>query len=449
MSGFESVLLSYVLNSLWQAPLVFAAAWIAARALRGVGPAAEHRVWVGALLLESALPAVSLFPWEKMHLALTWFAPGARSLVEQVSVETGSGAGIAALRLPSQVMGALAIVYAVVCGYFVARFAWRCVRLALLSRGAEPLMLSAEAELSRERWLKRLGIAGPVAIVGSKDVFAPVTMGVVNARVLLPAGMMTRMPQAELDTAIAHEFAHIRRKDFLKNLAYEVTGMPLSYHPCLWLTRQRITETREMVCDEMAAGISGGEAYAQSLLRLATLLLQGRPVRVPHAIGVFDANTLERRLMKLTEKKRRMGRMRAVVSMAACVVLGIATAGSAVALRMGVDSPGKSDDQQIHKKGGVSSIPAGKMQENVISKVTPKYPPEAKVARIQGTVELDAVITKAGRVDSLKVISGPAALQLSAMDAVRQWRYKPFLLNGKPIEVETTVTVVYTLANLP
>ena len=153
--------------------------------------------------------------------------------------------------------------------------------------------------------------------------------------------------------------------------------------------------------------------------------------------------------MKLTEKKRRIGRMRAVVSMAACVVLGIATAGSAVALRMGVDSPGKGSDQQIHKKGGVYSIPAGKMQENLISKVTPKYPPEAKVARIQGTVELDAVITKVGRVNSLKVISGPAALQQSAMDAVRQWRYKPFLLNGKPIEVETTVTVVYTLANLP
>ncbi len=66
-----------------------------------------------------------------------------------------------------------------------------------------------------------------------------------------------------------------------------------------------------MVCDEMAAVISGGEAYAQSLLRLAALLLQGKPVRVPHAIGVFDANTLERRLMKLTEKKKQMGRLRA------------------------------------------------------------------------------------------------------------------------------------------
>jgi TonB family protein len=263
---------------------------------------------------------------------------------------------------------------------------------------------------------------------------------------MLPMGMLMRIPQAELDTAIAHEFAHIGRKDFLKNLAYEIAALPLSYHPCLWFTRQRITETREMVCDEMAAGISGNEEYAQSLLRLAGLLLQGRPVRVPHAIGVFDANTLERRLMKLTEKKRQMGRVRAGIAVAACALLGVVTATSAVALRVGVDSH-ESADKQTSKKGAPHIVSAGIMQGNVISKVTPKYPPEAKTARIQGTVVLDAVIDKEGRVDSLKVVSGPSELQQSSLDAVRQWKYKPFLLNGEPIEVETTISVVYSLEN--
>ena len=445
MNGFESMLVEYVLNSLWQAPLIFAAAWIAARGLRAAGPAAEHRVWVSALALEGALPVLSLLPWERMRLAWPLFAQGGAS-GGQVSVQMGAGTatGFAALRLPPGVMGTLAMVYAAVTGYFIARFVWRCVRLSLLSRGAEPLLPSGEAALSCKRWAQRLGIAGPVAVVSSKEVFAPVTMGVVRRRVMFPAGMMSRMPQADLDTAIAHEFAHIRRNDFLKNLVYEIAALPVSYHPCVWVTRQRITETREMVCDEMAAGISGGEAYAQSLLRLAALLLQGRAVRVPHAIGVFDANTLERRLMRLTERKRRMGRVRAWASVTACVVLAIATAASAVALRVGVDSQA-SADKQASKKGAPHSVSAAIMQGNVISKVTPKYPPDAKVARIQGTVELDAVITKTGHVDSLKVVSGPSELQQSALDAVRQWRYKPFLLNGKPIEVETTINVVYSL----
>src|SRR5690348_5630000 len=108
---------------------------------------------------------------------------------------------------------------------------------------------------------------------------------------MLPAGMANRLADQDLETAIAHEFAHIRRNDFLKNLLYEVLALPVSYHPCLWLTRQRITETREMVCDQMAAAESGAREYAQSLLRLAALLLQAGPVRIPHAIGVFDANT--------------------------------------------------------------------------------------------------------------------------------------------------------------
>ncbi len=446
MSGFEPVLVSYVLNSLWQAPLVLAAAWIAARGLRAAGAAAEHRVWVSALVLESVLPAMSLLPWEKMHFAWPWIAQGGAASDGQVSVQmgAGAGAGFAALRLPPEMLGSLAMVYAAVTGYFIARFVWRCVRLSLLRRGAEPLRLSGEAALSLERWLKRMGIAGPVMVVSSKEVFAPVTMGLVHSRVMLPAGMMTRMPQADLETALAHELAHIRRKDFLKNLVYEIAALPVSFHPCLWITRQRMTETREMVCDEMAAGIAGGVEYAQSLLRLAALLLQGRPVRVPHAIGVFDANTLERRLMKLTEKKKQMGRLRASVAVAACVALGVATATSAVALRVGVDSQA-SANKQPSKKGAPRAIPAGEMQENVINKVTPKYPPAAKTAGIQGTVELDAVITKTGHVDSLKVISGPKDLQQSSLDAVRRWRYKPFLLNGNPIEVETTINVVYSL----
>ena len=63
-----------------------------------------------------------------------------------------------------------------------------------------------------------------------------------------------------------------------------------------------------------------------------------------------------------------------------------------------------------------------------------------------GWVQLDAVISKTGEVEQLKVASGPKELQQSALDAVRQWTYKPFLLNGQPIEVRTTINVNYSLA---
>jgi len=81
----------------------------------------------------------------------------------------------------------------------------------------------------------------------------------------------------------------------------------------------------------------------------------------------------------------------------------------------------------------------------LLQKTVPLYPPIAKAARVSGTVVLQATISKTGTIENLRVISGPAMLQQAAMDAVKSWRYRPYLLNGDPVEVETTVNVVFTL----
>jgi protein TonB len=82
-----------------------------------------------------------------------------------------------------------------------------------------------------------------------------------------------------------------------------------------------------------------------------------------------------------------------------------------------------------------------------VSKVQPVYPEEAKAARVQGTVVLHAIIGKDGSVQSLDVVSSASPLlEQSALDAVRQWKYKPYLLNGTPVELDTQITVNFTLA---
>jgi protein TonB len=78
--------------------------------------------------------------------------------------------------------------------------------------------------------------------------------------------------------------------------------------------------------------------------------------------------------------------------------------------------------------------------------VQPKYPPMAKDSHVEGTVVLHAIILKDGSVGSLEVISGPALLRQSALDAVRQWLYYPTELNGTPVEVDTTICVIYRLS---
>jgi len=444
MSGLESFVLSYVLNSLWQVPLVMAAAWIAARAARPAGPAMEHRVWVGALLGETLLPALSLLPWERLHMVWPWHLRQDEGGAGNVLVQMGPGAGSVGLHLPTVLFIGVSLAYAALTLYFAARFLWRWWRVAVLMRAAEAVELSDEAALSWRRWLTRFGL-GPVALVSSAEVFAPLTMGIASKCVMLPATMITNLREADLDTVVGHELAHVRRADFVKNLLYELLALPVSYHPGVWFARQRMMESREMVCDEMAAGVSGNREYAESLLRLASLLLQGKAVRIPYAIGVFDSSTLERRLMKLTEKKREIGRMRRFVSLGACVALGVATATSALALRIGVDQKDAADNQALSKSIPIS-VPAKEMQAQVISKVPPVYPPEAKKARIQGKIILEAVIGMDGHVLNTKLVSGPGALQASAQDAVRQWVYKPYLVNGNPVEVKTKIMVFYTLS---
>jgi protein TonB len=81
----------------------------------------------------------------------------------------------------------------------------------------------------------------------------------------------------------------------------------------------------------------------------------------------------------------------------------------------------------------------------LIYQVQPAYPPLAKQTRTQGVVLLEAVIDRDGSIQSLRVISGHPLLTGAAVEAVKQWRYRPTLLNGEPIEVITTVTVTFTL----
>ena len=72
MSGMETVLLAYLANSLWQAPLLAAAGWLAVRLLKRLGPAAEHRAWVAVLLAQSAFPALALLHWERLAAMAGW-----------------------------------------------------------------------------------------------------------------------------------------------------------------------------------------------------------------------------------------------------------------------------------------------------------------------------------------------------------------------------------------
>ena len=145
--------------------------------------------------------------------------------------------------------------------------------------------------------------------------------------------------------------------------------------------------------------------------------------------------------------------MRTLLSVVFSAVLWLAAAGTAFAQQSPVD-PGdsangtdaaKSSCPFDHDTGTVVHVKEGITRGLLIHKVNPSYPAAARKASIEGPVVLCASISKGGRIESLTTASGPPELVPSSIKAVKKWRYKPYLLSGEPVEVETEIRVNYAL----
>jgi hypothetical protein len=145
---------------------------------------------------------------------------------------------------------------------------------------------------------------------------------------------------------MGHEMAHIKRRDFALNLCYLLLSAPLAFHPAVVFIKRRINETRELACDEMVTERwLNAMDYARSLLRLADSAMVWR--RPDYSLGVFEADILEERIMKLIERKPRMsGGVRSVIL---ALVLSLVFASTAVATAFSI----------YIERGGNSSSGAG------------------------------------------------------------------------------------------
>jgi protein TonB len=103
-----------------------------------------------------------------------------------------------------------------------------------------------------------------------------------------------------------------------------------------------------------------------------------------------------------------------------------------------IAQPSQPEKQSVKLSEGV-------LEAQLISRIEPQYPSIARQTKTEGTVRLHAIISRDGRITALDVISGHPFLVKAALDAVRQWRYRPTMLNGEPVEVETSITVIFRL----
>jgi beta-lactamase regulating signal transducer with metallopeptidase domain len=327
MSNLLLSLTSYVVNAMWQLPLLFAAGWCLSRLLKPAGPELQHRVWIAVLIVATLTPATPIFE--------PYFAEQASSANN--NVPPAMPVSLADRDLPfigSGIVIAPTTIY-IISGFYIASLLFFSIRLwgqirstSTLVANADPAPIEPDYVAMWNRSRERFSIR-TVALLRSDDVSGPVTAGFWHPVVLLPTAFVEEHSHTEFLAATAHECAHVRRDDYRKNLFYEVISLVTAFHPVTWFIKSQIAQTREMVCDRMAAEhFVDRRAYGQCLLQLASKMPPAASSAAFHTIGMFDRDILERRIMNLMTSSPRVTSIRryllggtAVVLLSICAVV--------------------------------------------------------------------------------------------------------------------------------
>ena len=335
---------------------------------------------------------------------------------------------------------------------------------------------------------RRLGIARAVRLVHSARVQVPTVIGWLRPVVLIPVSCLTGLSADQIEAIFCHELAHVRRHDYLVSVFQSVVEALLFYHPAVWWVSKQVRRERECCCDEMAVDAGGDVlAYARALS-----YLEERRARMPEFVLGANGGVLKMRIKRLLGSKEDVAG--SPIAALALLTILVATVGGCVSMIARAESrpavrevspvelepPAVLDVQlaapparnvrlampavrdidlneptvaqaeppvvPVTPPRGPVRVSSGVMAGNMGTVVNPVYPAEAKAKHVQGVVILHAIISKTGDIENLEVISGPELLRQSAIDAVGRWRYKPYLLNGEPTEVETTINVNYTFS---
>ena len=194
---------------------------------------------------------------------------------------------------------------------FGGRLLAGALALLRLRRSRQPLPLKMAAMV--ERLGRRLRMEALPLVFLSRQVAEAMAVGVVRPLVLIPAAWATEMPLEMLEAVIAHELAHLRRRDLWVNLLQRIVETLLFYHPAVWWLSRRLRIERELCADELAVAATGKRlVYAQALEQVA----HWRQAEVRPALAAFLRGEKEHAFITTSSQRARAGRRRAIAAVA-------------------------------------------------------------------------------------------------------------------------------------
>ena len=406
--------------------------------LRVTAPRASLRFWQLLLAVSVLWPAWQLWAMADVEAVrpsalsvVTTFFPGELPW-------TGEPTSVFSLRTSLGAIDERLIamtVTVVACG-IAMRLAWLAlglIRLRSIVAASEPAPdLSPTADALR----RELGVAADIRF--SDIIGSPATIGGWRPIVLLPPRMLD-VPAAVQRAVLCHELMHVRRRDWVPTLSEEIWCALLWFHPAARALASRLILARETLIDEATiAHTRDRRAYAQALLEFST----GGGARLAGAAGLIGRRHLERRIARIGMEVSMSRPSVTIRLVAAAGAVAIATVLASSALP--ISAAPQAQSEQVYKSDKASGVSV----PQPVKEVKPEYTAAAMRARIQGTVWLAVVVLANGDVGDVTVtksLDQEHGLDQAAVDAARQWKFKPGTKDGKPVAVEVTIELTFTL----
>lgn len=312
MTFLHRFVLLYCLDTFWQIPLLYSAAYLSDNLLPHSSAVFRHRLWLGTFLLCLVMPVVSASGYPRAYLEHTLLQTRQVSQSESAAIVARADVAFSYANEPRLSIPDLTVANVLLGLWIISvlfrngQIIWAYRRIRLIISTAD--LVQIEDLGTAALFAGDAASGGALKVLISEKIGMPAAAGLRRPVVLLPKALVSAAKSTDLDAVLAHEQAHIVRHDFLWNLALQILASPMDYNPATRLLLGKVSETRELICDRMAAGQTGGTAlYAQTLVRISELLLKPAISNAP-APGLFDGQSLETRVMSLLDLKPRSKR---------------------------------------------------------------------------------------------------------------------------------------------
>jgi TonB family protein len=351
-----------------------------------------------------------------------------------VGIWSASSRGVAGVRagLAAMDTGIATLLVSVVAAGAAVRIGWLglgLVKLGSIRAASEP---AHELSAVTAPLLDELGVTADIRFCDSIGI--PATIGARHPAVLLPRHV-GRLPLPVQRAVVCHELIHVRRRDWAAAVVEELWCAIFWFHPAARALASRLCLAREVLVDAATiAHTRDRRAYAAALLEFSAAR-----TRLAGATALIGRRQLERRIALIAQEAPMPRRFIARIALAA-----VAAAGTTVAATMSLPiAVTEAQTRKIYRGDD-----AGITLPQAVEEVLPRYTAEAMQARIQGSVWVKAIVLESGDVDEVTVtksLDDQHGLDQQAVDAARQWKFKPGTIKGKPVPVEITIEMTFTL----